>query len=231
MPFTGFNLNQSASAYRPQQRAMQAPNQGTTFGANHGCPHPGTTPSNVSKKDTKYQTTTPFGPSQHFNQTEPRNFAPRANANMPHIPPPAFNLGRGPVPVKRYNGSQSAASDSDPFSSSSSSEGTTMDSRFSQALTLAAVPEDDQFGLVHSHMSYGPVSEEIRAVRSEQLNRLTEGPTGVPTQDVALAPENFPFMESSTQAAPVAHGVIKIRNVSSSNFNISQVPKICYDFG
>ncbi len=60
-----------------------------------------------------------------------------------------------------------------------------------------------------------PVPAEIRMMRSTQLNQLTDGPMSLPTQDVALNSQNFPFMESTTQAAPVGHGVVKIRNVCS----------------
>ncbi|KAL2260121.1 hypothetical protein VTK26DRAFT_5986 [Humicola hyalothermophila] len=197
-----------------QQPGVLGPSQGPIFSANYHRLNPNATPMNMPKRDAAYQTTTPFGTSLPYNQTEPRNFAPRANV-VPHpLPPPAFNLGRAPLLGNGYNGyvSQTTASDSDPFSSTSSPE-RTMGSHSSRALALAAVPEDDQFALFPPTTFYGPVPDEIRAVRSEKLNRLTAGPAGVPTQDVALDPENFPFIESTTQTGPVSYGVVKIRNI------------------
>ncbi|AEO64981.1 uncharacterized protein THITE_37843 [Thermothielavioides terrestris NRRL 8126] len=62
-------------------------------------------------------------------------------------------------------------------------------------------------------MFYVPASAEIRALRSAQLNKLTEGPAGVPSQDVGLSEQNFPFIDATTQGGPVSHGVIKIKNI------------------
>jgi hypothetical protein len=67
-----------------------------------------------------------------------------------------------------------------------------------------------------------PVPSHIQALRSEHLNRLTSGPTGRPTLDVALDPANFPFIQGTTQAAPVKHGVVKIKNVSLLTRCLSQ---------
>lgn len=66
-----------------------------------------------------------------------------------------------------------------------------------------------------SHIQ-APVPNHIQALRSEHLNRLTSGPTGRPTLDVALDAANFPFIQGTTQAAPVKHGVVKIKNVCLS---------------
>ncbi|KAK4125129.1 hypothetical protein N657DRAFT_570749 [Parathielavia appendiculata] len=83
----------------------------------------------------------------------------------------------------------------------------------SQALVLQSVPENNQLALAPYTGLHSQVPPEIRAVRSAQLNKLTEGPMGLPTQDMALNPQNFPFMESTIQAAPVGYGVVKIKNI------------------
>ncbi|KAK3372400.1 hypothetical protein B0H63DRAFT_496912 [Podospora didyma] len=63
-------------------------------------------------------------------------------------------------------------------------------------------------------VSSGPVPAAIQAQRSEHLNKLTRGPTGLPTIDAALQNTNFPFIESCTQMVNAQkHGVVKIRNI------------------
>ncbi|KAL1846485.1 hypothetical protein VTK73DRAFT_280 [Phialemonium thermophilum] len=61
-----------------------------------------------------------------------------------------------------------------------------------------------------------PVPNTIKVLRSQHLNRITDGPIGRPTLDVALNAENFPFIESARQAEPVNYGVIKIKNIPFS---------------
>ncbi|KAK1987412.1 hypothetical protein LZ30DRAFT_645993 [Colletotrichum cereale] len=52
---------------------------------------------------------------------------------------------------------------------------------------------------------YGaPVPDYVRAQRSVELNRLTAGPTGLPTAQVALHEANFPFVEPATRPARFA---------------------------
>lgn len=152
-------------------------------------------------------------PSVFYNQTEPRNFAPRIGADFTSLPPPpAFNLGRD-ANNKKNGVSYSTASDSDPFSSPAPTEGSTAAS-ISQAVVLSSVPDDNRVAQVPYPVFLGPVPAEIRALRSGQLNALTDGPIGLPTQEAALNPDNFPFIENCSQAGPASHGVVKIRNVS-----------------
>lgn len=59
------------------------------------------------------------------------------------------------------------------------------------------------------------VPEYIRSQRSKQLNDLTAGPRALPTIEVALHPQNFPFTEGPRNAQPSPNwGVLKIKNVS-----------------
>ncbi|KAK4248716.1 hypothetical protein C7999DRAFT_13368 [Corynascus novoguineensis] len=170
------------------------------------------TPSHLPKKLCRDTIATPQSTSVYsqYNQTEPRNFAPRVGANyMP--PPPAFSLGhRGAT--EKHQELQFVGPDADPFLSPSPSSRGINGHGMSQALVLPSVPEDNQLAM--AHVAYhDPVPAEIRAMRSAQLNKLTKGPMGLPTQEVALDPENFPFIEATAQARPVGHGVVKIKNI------------------
>ncbi|KAH6855302.1 hypothetical protein B0I37DRAFT_388952 [Chaetomium sp. MPI-CAGE-AT-0009] len=202
--------NSAGNAYTPQTSGYGT-NQGTALGANFPFMEMNSTPSHMQKKIGKDAMDTPQSTSVYnqYNQTEPRNFAPRAGLiSMP--PPPAFNLGRQGA-TRKHEEPQVTAPNSDPFLSPPSKGANGYG--ISQALVLSSVPEDNQVALGPYQAYNGPVPAEIRAVRSTQLNQLTDGPMGMPTQDAALSPENFPFMETTTQAAPVGHGVVKIRNI------------------
>ena len=54
----------------------------------------------------------------------------------------------------------------------------------------------------------------VQAARSTQLNALTNFSDGLPTLEVAMSPENFPFIDGARQACDVTHGVVKLKNVS-----------------
>ncbi|KAL2198807.1 hypothetical protein P885DRAFT_67949 [Corynascus similis CBS 632.67] len=170
------------------------------------------TPSHLPKKVCRDTIATPQSTSLYsqYNQTEPRNFAPRVGANyMP--PPPAFSLGHRGASEKHQE-LKCVGPDADPFLSPSPSSRGINGYGMSQALVLPSVPEDNQLAM--AHVAYhDPVPAEIRAMRSAQLNKLTNGPMGLPTQEVALDPDNFPFIEATTQARPVGHGVVKIKNI------------------
>jgi hypothetical protein len=207
--------NSAGNEYTPQSTGY-GNTQGTALGANLPFADMNSTPSHMSKKFGNDAMATPqSGPVYNqYNQTEPRNFAPRGGPMfMP--PPPAFNLSRQSA-TKKHEERQYTAPDSDPFLSPPSKGAN--GHGVSQALVLSSVPENTQVASVPGAYQdyYGPVPAEIRAVRSTQLNQLTDGLTGMPTQEVALNPESFPFMETTTQAAPVGHGVVKIRNVCTS---------------
>ena len=205
--------NSAGNAYNTPQTTGFGTSHGTALGANFQSMNSDSTPSHLPKKVGNNAATTPQSGSVYsqYNQTEPRNFAPRAGTMfMP--PPPAFNLARQGA-TKKHEESQFMGPDTDPFLSpppkAAKGHG------ISQALVLQSVPEDNQMAVIPHQAYYGPVPAEVRAMRSAQLNKLTDGPMGLPTQDVALDHENFPFIEATTQAAPVGYGVVKIRNVRS----------------
>ncbi|KAK4239108.1 hypothetical protein C8A03DRAFT_14501 [Achaetomium macrosporum] len=187
---------------------------GTALGANLAYVNPDTTPSHVPKKLSQY-TTTPGSAFVYnqYNQTEPRNFAPRTGSDTVCVqPPPAFNLGRGTA-VKRHENTYSAVEpDADPFMSPGANRGVEV-AAFSQALVLPSVPEENQLLTMQQPVFYAPAPPAVLASRSEQLTKLTDGPRGLPSQEVGLSDMNFPFIESGTQAAPVGYGVIKIKNI------------------
>jgi hypothetical protein len=162
----------------------------------------------MPKKAGKQPEDTPLEDSEYalYNQTEPRNFAPRAGVP---IPPPAFDIGR--PPTRNHDGSQLAGRDFDPFLSPPVRGANIYGNP--QSLMLATVPEDNQLALISRQAFYDQVPVEIRLMRSSQLNKLTEGPTAMPNQEAGLSSENFPFMEGTSQAMPVGHGVVKLKNV------------------
>jgi hypothetical protein len=205
--------NSTGVAYNTPQTAGWGATQGAALGANFPFMNPDTTPSHMPKKTGNNSMATPHSGSMYsqYNQTEPRNFAPRTGAMPTFIPPPAFNLGRQGA-TKKHEDAQFTGQDFDPFMSPPP-KGSEIHG-MSQALVLRSVPENNQLALIPQPDFYGRAPAEIRAIRSEQLNKLTDGPTGLPTQGVALSPENFPFIESTIQAAPVGYGVVKIKNVS-----------------
>ncbi|KZL80620.1 rna rnp-1 protein [Colletotrichum incanum] len=79
----------------------------------------------------------------------------------------------------------------------------------------ALVPYQVGYPPQNAVASYGaPVPDYIRAQRSAELNRLTAGPTGLPTAQVALHEANFPFVDPATSPAHfVVRGVVKIGNI------------------
>lgn len=149
---------------------------------------------------------TPYTPGP-YTQTEPRNFAPRAHANA-FVPPPQFML-QGASSVDR---GVTGGSD-DPFLSSSPNKERAITASSSRDM-LPPVHEADESP--HEPLSAAPVSAEIQALRSHHLNKLTEGPIGLPTAEEALNPANFPFIEGCTQYEPATHGVVKIKNIPFS---------------
>ncbi|KAK3905536.1 hypothetical protein C8A05DRAFT_12655 [Staphylotrichum tortipilum] len=187
---------------------------GTALGANLPFINSTTTPSHIPNKMTSTTTVgglqTPSFTGQ-YNQTEPRNFAPRIGG-IPSLvsPPPTFNVGYQPD-ATQHEESKFAAPDFDPFLSPRHRR--VPASNNLAALILRSVPEENDQTLNSRLALHGPVPAEVRATRSAELNALTDGPMGLPTQETALDPDNFPFMESTTQAAPVSHGVIKLRNI------------------
>jgi hypothetical protein len=211
--------NATGVPYNTPQTAGYGATQEAALGANFPFMNPDTTPSHMPKKAGSNSMTTPQSASIYgqYNQTEPRNFAPRLGAMPTFIPPPAFNLGRQAAP-KKHDDSQFTGQDFDPFMSPPP-KGSDVHG-ISQALVLQAVPENNQLALIPQPDFYGRAPAEIRAIRSAQLNKLTDGPTGLPTLDVALSAENFPFIESTTQAAPVGYGVVKIKNVSALSLHL-----------
>ncbi|KAJ4413443.1 hypothetical protein N0V85_003560 [Neurospora sp. IMI 360204] len=145
-----------------------------------------------------------------YNQTEPRNFAPRADS-LPIQPPPPFMIGTAYAP--NTNGTQAgvvAGSGIDPFSPAGNDERAIV--RIPNHHSGYETPNENYAVMPHVPIS-GPPPPEVRAARSAQLNRLTDGPSGLPTAEVALHPDNFPFIESCSQASASDAGVVKIKNI------------------
>ncbi len=217
---TPMGYNSTGMEYTTPQTSGYGPSSGSGLGASFPYMSSDTTPSHMPKNAGKYQMGTPQSASVYnqYNQTEPRNFAPRAGTMPTPMPPPAFNIGRQSAP-KTHEGSRFKAPDADPFLSPSP-KGAHIHGG-SQALVLASVSEDNQLALTMRQSYHCPIPAEIRMMRSTQLSQLTDGPMSLPTQDVALDSQNFPFIESTTQAAPVGHGVVKIKNVCSFTHPLS----------
>ncbi|KAK3948056.1 hypothetical protein QBC32DRAFT_382225 [Pseudoneurospora amorphoporcata] len=145
-----------------------------------------------------------------YNQTEPRNFAPRADS-LPAQPPPPFMIGTAYAPST--NGTQAGAvagSGIDPFSPAGNDERAVV--RIPNHHSGYETPNENYAVMPHMPIS-GPPPPEVRAARSAQLNRLTDGPSGLPPAEVALHPDNFPFIESCSQATASDAGVVKIKNI------------------
>lgn len=148
--------------------------------------------------------------SPNYLRTEPRNFAPRtAGSAVTNEPPPRFALT--PMPLGQFQQSNGVMSPPDPFS-------TPLDPFQAGQLSSVVTPIDMSSQQQNSALVpySNPVPENIRALRSRKLNDITAGPTGRPTQDVALHPNNFPFVETALNAQGVQHGVVKIKNVSQT---------------
>ncbi len=205
---------------------------GTTLGANFPFHNSDKTPSYIPKMTSA----TTIGGLQtpsfsgQFNQTEPRNFAPRIGGNPSLIsPPPTFNVGYQPDAAKNEEG-KFASPDFDPFLSPRHHRVPAFNNL--AALVLRSVPEENDPPMNPRLALHGPVPDEVRATWSAELNALIDGPMGLPTQEAALNPDNFPFMESTIQAMVVSFGVIKLRNVSLSvsvlvtpaNLSVSRSP-------
>ncbi|KAL0468772.1 hypothetical protein QR685DRAFT_445952 [Neurospora intermedia] len=156
-------------------------------------------------------TKTPSHTKEIFNQTEPRNFAPRAGS-LPSQPPPPFMIDTAHAP--NTHGTQAGivtGSGIDPFSPAGNDERAIV--RIPNHHSGYETPNENYAVMSHMPIS-GPPPPEVRAVRSEQLNRLTLlGPYGLPTAEVALHPDNFPFIESCSQASASDAGVVKITNL------------------
>ena len=242
----GFPWGATPVAHNTQANTLKTPQtleyvgnigSGTTLGANFPVISSDSSPSHLTNKMTS---TTTIGGLQtpsfsgQYNQTEPRNFAPRVGG-VPSLisPPPTFNVGYQPDATEHDEG-KFASPDFDPFLSPRHHRTPAFSNL--AALVLRSVPEENDqplnshlelHGPVHTEVrALGPIPAEVRAIvpvpaearaiRSAELNALVDGPMGLPTQEVALDPENFPFMESTTQAAPVSNGVVKLRNVCLS---------------
>ncbi len=95
---TGYNS--AAMGYTTPQTSGYGPSSGSGLGTNFPYPGSDTTPSHMPKNAGKYQMGTPQSAAVYsqYNQTEPRNFAPRAGTMPTPMPPPTFNIGRSRLP-------------------------------------------------------------------------------------------------------------------------------------
>lgn len=129
-----------------------------------------------------------FSPSapRSSHMTEPRNYAPRTTGQAASQgPPPKFNMDL--VTHRLQDVIQS-------------------DQLAVQPIQPQAL--DPAQGLAHRQVQITPASP------SEELRRLTDTVTGLPSLTTAIDPANFPFVESGKQARPVNHGIVRLRNVS-----------------
>ena len=153
--------------------------------------------------------------NSQFNQTEPRNFAPRTDRDHLVQSPPFFPLARAdsPSPVGGNSPAMSPdalagqLADLDPFGTAEMNHYTT------RALRIRSPPAMGAAQVEFPAWVPGPVPEATRKQRSEELNRLTAGPTGLPDIETALHPDIFPFIESCHQAQVPTYGVIKLKNI------------------
>ncbi|KAK0723696.1 hypothetical protein B0T21DRAFT_337278 [Apiosordaria backusii] len=158
-----------------------------------------------------------FSEPSIYNQTEPRNFAPRPMGNpVMFPPPPTFNLNAGTSGQMTEN-IVSSEGISDPFSSPTSSA--------INAVNQAAVSLADSQELTYSEPSereeklsreWGLLRYKLPTLRmlgSDRLRNLISGYKGIPSESVLLSLDNFPFIESSSQSMPATWGVLKISNI------------------
>ncbi|KJZ75639.1 hypothetical protein HIM_05102 [Hirsutella minnesotensis 3608] len=146
----------------------------------------------------------PFSPasSRSGNFTEPRSYAPRASAlsTMGNEPPPKFDP----------NG--------------------LLASRQAEPVAPAQLqPVPETLAMIHATTgqeatAWNPeppsgtalVSQGPQTVRSRELQKLTNTPTGLPLLETAMSQDNFPFIEAPRMAQAVNHGVVKLRNIPFS---------------
>lgn len=170
--------------------------------------------------------TTRFPPS-----TEPRSFAPRTSGLVPHEPPPRFVLQTpGPVstPAPLHNqmhsengstnslqhgGCQHTFPSNQTITGDSGNDGHDFDPFRTIELPSVIQPIEPISNALAARNH--PVPEYLRNQRSKQLNILTAGPNALPSIEMALHPDNFPFIEGPRNAQPPPNwGVVKIKNVS-----------------
>lgn len=135
--------------------------------------------------------------------TEPRNYAPRT-AGLPifNEPPPRFNLNVAGIPPRVDN--------QDPFGPVQASNA---------LIAMSNGPDSSAVPQTWSSRALVSVRQPV-SHWSDKLKMLTGGnPNGLPTFGVAMAPDNFPFIEGAKRSCPVNHGVVKIHNVSLSPYS------------
>lgn len=123
--------------------------------------------------------------------TEPRNYAPRAVA-LKNEAPPTWHLGAN----ERADALKKAGVE-DPFVTNNA-----------QSTALVHNPGSPQQVIVGMRSE---ICELPGTSLSQALNKILKN--GLPSFDVVMDPENFPFVESCRTGPAINHGVIKIRNV------------------
>ncbi|KAL2209326.1 hypothetical protein CC79DRAFT_1367515 [Sarocladium strictum] len=125
----------------------------------------------------------PDGSRRNGNMSEPRNYAPRTAGQAAMQIPP---------PV--FNLDLVAYEPKKPISQES------------LALQPMNVPT-----MIGEHQV--PEKSQSDKGMSDKLRLLTNTLSGYPTLATALAPENFPFVESGKQVRPKNHGIVRLRNI------------------
>lgn len=135
----------------------------------------------------------PFSPEESAleTQTEPRNYAPRT-PGLPATqePPPKFNIGV--IPYKAQENGH------DPFV-------------HNQIVSIQA-PVYQSLPVVPAPAPYPPIPI------SSKLSFLMSTPSGMPSLQMAMDSQNFPFVECGKRATAVNHGVVRMKNVSIPAF-------------
>lgn len=145
-------------------------------------------------------------PAQVGNMTEPRNYAPRTSGfTVMNEPPPKFDLS-----LVKYLDATTA-------------EGL--------AETASAVKPAQLASTSNTTGFFSPPPSNIESACIQQstgLNNLTNTACGLPSISSALAPNNFPFMDSASRGSAKNNGVVKLRNVSAKSCCECQTPAIIY---
>ncbi|UNI22415.1 hypothetical protein JDV02_008306 [Purpureocillium takamizusanense] len=167
----------------------------------------------------------PFSPASSGNQTEPRNYAPCTGpSSVTNEPPPKFDPNgivrtnvhsaytTAPAPAQHQAVVQPGTHEYAPQGpqahvGSSQSVAAQQQHEQQQLVRLLSASEEPQQAPVAA------LSMATSVTRSAELTKLISTPGGLPLLSVALAPENFPFVESPRLAQPINRGVVKLKNI------------------
>ncbi len=143
-----------------------------------------------------------------------------------HQEPRAYD--QSPTALNRARTSVAHAFETQNFTQGEARNGTTAsahqpypDADNTAEQSQALIPLGNHHGdIAGATRTWPAVPENVRNRRSEHLNRLMSGTSGMgPTLLDLLAPSNFPFVETFTLAKAANNGVVVIRNVGNGVFH------------